>query len=221
MRTLFSVLLLATSALWVHAEDAGKTALDRDPKGWLDLFPGKDLKGWKRVPIAPDTTLNAKNPWKVKGKVLVCDGVGMKEMLLTEKQFTDGIFHVEWRFRKLEGKKDYNSGIYVRTLDGKVWVQVQVAHVEKPPFLGDVFGDVPVKGKVDRVIVQGDGKKHAHPPGEWNTYEITMKGKTISVQVNGKPAVTWKDCPLTAGHVGMQDEFYYIEFRNLKFKPLK
>ncbi len=219
--TLMSVVVILWAVSLAAAQEAEKSALERDPKGWLDLTPGKDLQGWKRVAIAPDTTLNTKNPWKMEGGLLLCDGVGVKEMLLHDKEFGDGIFHLEWRFRKVEGKKDYNSGAYVRTAaDGKLWHQVQIAHLEKPPLMGDLFGDSLVKGKPERVLVRGDGAKRANPPGEWNTYEITARGKTVRVWFNGAMTLTWDECPLAKGHVGMQAEFYFIEFRNLKFKPL-
>ena len=68
--------------------------------------------------------------------------------------------------------------------------------------------------------VLGQGHKLARPPGEWNTYEITCKGKTITVQVNGAVATTWDDCRVPRGHVGLQAEFFVIAFRNLKFKEL-
>jgi hypothetical protein len=187
----------------------------------MDLTPGPDLQGWKRVPIAPDTTLNAKNPWKLDpdGKVLLCDGVGIKEMLLYDKAFTDGTFHVEWRFRKVADKNDYNSGIYVRTsADGRVWHQAQVAHLEKAPRLGDLFGETAVDGKPQRFLVEGQGAKLAHPPGEWNTYDITCKGPTVTVKVNGKTATTWNDCKVSRGHVGLQAEYFFIEFKNLGFR---
>jgi len=197
-----------------------KSALERDPKGWIDLLPGKDLAGWKRVPIAPDTKLGAKNPWSVKGGLLLCDGVGVKEMLLHDKERGDGIFHVEWRFRKVEGKQDYNSGIYVRTsADGKVWHQAQVAHAEKPPLVGDLFGLTRRDGKSESFLVRGTGASRVRPPGEWNTFEITAKANTVSVWVNGATTCTWDKCPVTRGHVGLQAEFFFIEFRNLKFKP--
>lgn len=200
---------------------AGKNALDIYPKGWVDLLPGKDFKGWKRVPIAPDEKLNAKNPWSLdaNGKVLICDGVGVKEMLLHEQERGDGIFHVEWRFRKTADKFGYNSGIYVRSAsDGKIWIQAQVAQLEKPPFVADLFADLPVDGKIQRVQIPGKGQEKVHPPGEWNTYEITCKGKTISVRLNGEVVTTWKECPRPKGLLGLQAEFWFIEFKNLKWK---
>ncbi len=188
-------------------------------------MPGKDLAGWKRIALAPDTKLGSKNPWKVDGPLLVCDGVGIKEMLLWDKELGDGVFHVEWRFRKVAAdaeKKDYNSGVYVRTsADGQVWHQVQIAHQEKPPLLGDVFGDKQVNGKTERLVIRGKGPDRARSPGEWNTYEITTKGRSISVWINGATTGTWDDCPLSKGHVGLQAEFFYIEFRNLKYKALR
>lgn len=202
----------------------GKNAPQADPAGWIDLMPGKDLKGWKRIPLPPDEKLNPKNPWSLSGdgKLLLCDGVGVKEMFLNEREFGDGIFHVEWRFRKVEGKADYNGGVYVRTAsNAKVWHQAQVAHLEKPPLLGDLFGESMTAGRLEKFQVTGKGHQLAKPPGEWNTYDITCKGKEVIVRVNNEVATTWKDCQVPKGHVGLQAEFYFLEFRSLKFKPIE
>src|SRR5262245_6296671 len=190
---------------------------------WQDLFAGKNLASWKRVPLAPDTKLAKKNPWNLDGKgTLLCDGVGVKEMLLYDKEFGDGVFHVEWRFRKVEGDPVYNSGVYVRSKsDGLTWHQVQVAHNPKPPFMGDIFRIPDVKKPAPEVVGKGDGAKHVKAPGEWNTYDITCKGKTISVAINGSTTCTWKNCPIPRGHVGLQAEFFFIEFKNLKFREMK
>src|SRR5262245_53795992 len=105
-----AVSVLAVGGLFLAAPAAeqseGKSALESDPNGWADLLPGKDLQGWKRVPIPPGGKLNAKNPWSVDepNKVLVCDGVGVHEMLLYDKELADGVFHVEWRFKPVENK---------------------------------------------------------------------------------------------------------------------
>src|SRR5262245_44632784 len=215
MRVIVSCLILAACS-----PRAGR-AQDAD---WLDIRPGKNLAGWKRVPILPDTKLNEKNAWSVdeKNKVLVCDGVGVKEMLLYEKAFGDGVFHVEWRFRKVEGNPDYNSGIYVRTArDGLTWHQIQVAHTKKAPFMGDLFGVVDRVKQETNVLALGADPKLAKGPGEWNTYDISCHGKQISALINGKTNCVWNDCAMPRGHVGLQAEFFFIEFKNLKFKELK
>jgi hypothetical protein len=191
-------------------------------EGWIDLMPGKGLKGWARVPIAPDTEVGKKNPWRLSkdGKVLHCAGKGVKEMLLQQTPRGDGTFHVEWRFKKVEGKPAYNGGVYVRTSrDGRVWLQAQVAHVAMPPQVGDLFGDTLVKGRVKRIVEHGTGTKQVHPPGEWNVYDIDCKGKTIVVRLNGKEVTRWDACEVPVGHVGLQAELYDLDFRNLRFKP--
>jgi hypothetical protein len=207
--------------LWLAAQPAAKA----DADGWINLTPGKGLAGWKRVPIAPDEKLGPKNPWSVNEKagLLFCDGTDVKEMLLYDREQADGAFHVEWRFRKVEGKPaGYNSGVYVRTRgDGKVWHQAQVAMQEKPPFVADLFGETLVDGKTAKVQVLGAGHKHVRPLGEWNTFDITCKGKTITVSLNDTVVTTWNECQVPKGHVGLQSEYWPIEFRNLKFRPAK
>jgi hypothetical protein len=231
MRRLFAAALCGVAVLGfiLHepapaAEGESKSALESDPKGWVELLSGKDLKDWKRVPIPPDVKLADKNPWSLDAdtKVLHCDGVGIKEMYLHQTEHGDGIFHIEWRFKKVEGKTGYNSGVYVRgSPDGKVWHQAQVAFIDKPPLVADLFGETLVSGQPKHFQVLGTGHKHAKGPGEWNTYEITCKGKTVSVWLNGHVVTTWNECEVPKGLVGMQAEFFYIEFRNLKFKDMR
>lgn len=196
-----------------------KSALESDASGWIDLMPSKDLKGWKRVKVKDPVD---REVWKVSedGKTLSGDGVGTIEMLLYEKEFGDGIWHVEWRWRKAEGEKPvYNGGVYVRTaLDGKAWVQAQVARADKSPVVGDLMATLP--GETKRSDFFQKGPSPEKPMGEWNTYEVTCKGKTVSLWVNGAVTATWDACPMAKGHVGMQAEFAFIEWRNLRFKPL-
>lgn len=188
-----------------------------------DLMPKSDLAGWRRVPIEP---LVQKPVWTMgaDGKTLIIEGVGAKEMLLFEKELGDGVLHVEWRFRKVEAtdptkKVVYNGGVYARTtLDGKVYVQAQVAHQDKPPVVGDVIAQVP--GKKERVNVYQTAASPERPIGEWNTYELTMHGKSIELVVNGKPTVSWKDCPMPRGHVGLQAEGAVVEVRALRYREL-
>ena len=77
-----------------------------------------------------------------------------------------------------------------------------------------------VKGRLQRMQIPGHGHKRVKPVGEWNTCEIIGKGKTIQVWLNGAVVTTWDDCQVPVGHVGLQAEYYCIEFRNLKFKPM-
>jgi hypothetical protein len=198
-----------------------KSALESDPIGWTDLLADKSLKGWKRVSIPPKSKLNAKNPWKVDADtgMLVCDGVGIHEMLLFDKELGDGIFHVEWRFKKLDGKKGgYNSGVYVRnSADGAIWHQAQVGNKN----VGYIFGQTLIDGK--RAGIPGNkkpGPQRGKEAGEWNTYEITCKGPKMTLWVNGAVTAVWDGCQVPRGYLGLEAEGYLIEFKNVKYKDL-
>jgi cytochrome c len=64
-----------------------------------------------------------------------------------------------------------------------------------------------------------------NPPGEWNTYEITVKGDTYTVILNGKEILEW-DSPTERhgreGYVGLQnhDDNSPVRFRNIRVKLL-
>ncbi len=203
------------------AAEPSKSALELNPKGWLDLMPPADLKGWSRVPVPPGDPLG-KQQWHVEksGKVLICEGDGGHDMLLCDREFADAIFHVEFRYTKVEGKTGYNSGIYVRNnKDGSVWHQAQIGDATG----GYLFGETPgTDGKrkffsTDKVVKNGRVK----PAGEWNTIEITARGSVLSLWVNGAVTCEVNDCGNPKGRVGVEGEGFRIEFRNLKVKELK
>ena len=68
-------------------------------------------------------------------------------------------------------------------------------------------------------VTQEPAARPCPPAGEWNTYEVVARGRTLSLWVNG--AFTSEiavDVP--RGHFGLEAEGWRIEFRNLKMKPL-
>lgn len=214
MRLLTALTLMCVPFGSARAQEK-KSFLDAEPTGWTDLLD-KDLKSWKRVNIPPGKPVADKNPWKVAadGKTLICDGVGVHEMLLYDKELADGIFHVEYKFTPVEGKKGYNSGIYARNnADGSVWHQAQVGGS-----VGHFFGSTLVDGAAKRFSTKKMGEERGKPIGEWNTMEIICKGKTMTLHVNGHQTTEWTDCQVPKGYVGVEAEGYLIEFRNLKWK---
>lgn len=58
------------------------------------------------------------------------------------------------------------------------------------------------------------------PAGEWNTLELTARGKVLTLWVNGVVTSTFDGCGNARGVVGLEGEGYRIEFRNLKVKAL-
>lgn len=204
---------------------AGCAGSETGADGWVDLFPSKDLRGWKRYPLDPRQPLAAKEVYKVSddGKTLVVDGTGgVKEVLIQGEERGDGIFRVEWRWgARQDEKPNYNGGIYVRSApDGKTWIQAQVARGPKPPGVGDLIGMLMVDGKPTRSDKFQSGPSREAAVGEWNSYEITCKGRSVSLSVNGGTTLTWDDVPLLRGHLGLQAEFANYEVRALKWKPL-
>jgi hypothetical protein len=219
MNLLKAILL---SAVVASQEPGSKSALETDPTGWMDLFPDRELKSWKRLNLDPKAKQRV---WGLSedGKVLQIDGRnGVKEDLLYDKEFQNGIYHVEWRWSKDQGDKpNFNGGVYVRASeDAKMWIQAQVARQAKGPVVGDIIELIPGDSKPKRVDVFQKGPSREAPVGGWNTYEIACKGKSISVWVNGGVTASIDDCPLGSGRVGLQAEFALYEVRVVKFKPL-
>ena len=116
MKILASVLgmglLLCFGGAWAQSD----SAFQSDPRGWVDLLPDDSLQGWTRISIPAGKEPNPVSQWRVDpvNRSLVCEGTGGHEWLRYDHEFTDFIFHVEWRFTGREGAKGYNSGIFVR-----------------------------------------------------------------------------------------------------------
>lgn len=189
---------------------------------WENLLPTAALEGFRRVPIDP---LASKAVWQVRPDgVLFIDGVGAKEMLLTEREYGDGQLQVEWRFLPAQASPTgaaptYNGGVYVRTpLDGKSWVQLQVARAEKPPIVGDLIAQVP--GEAERLDVFQTSAGQAPAVGDWVRYDVALRGPRIELSVDGRQTVVWDDCPMRTGHIGLQAEGAAIEVRTMRFQPL-
>ena len=216
------VAILVASLLQVRLAcgEESKSALESNPKGWTDIMPAGDLKGWYRVPVPPTGKLG-REQWHVDAAkdVLVCDGDGGHDMLLLDKEFGDHIFHFECRYTKIEGKKGYNSGAYVRnSKDGAIWHQAQFGDAKDGYLFGQTLG--PDGKKKSFNLNRQVTDKRVKPAGEWNTLEVTAKGKTLTLWVNGAVTCEFKDCGMEKGRLGVEAEGYRIEFRNLKVKEL-
>jgi hypothetical protein len=211
-----------------------KSVLQAEPRGWVDILPDANLKGWARV--APISTAGVKSLVDPKVKVwapgtkpgiLDCRAHlpaappggkgGSHEMLRYEKELEDFIFHVEWRFVDPE-RKGWNAGVYARVNEtADVWHQAQVGGGAG----GHWFGDTPdATGKIVRIKAGPPLEQRVKPAGEWNTYEITARGDRLSLWVNGATVSELTGLRILRGHIGLEAELHHIEFRNLKLKEL-
>jgi hypothetical protein len=137
---------------------------------------------------------NTAKSWKIGPGILALTGGSAH--LFTEESFGDFVVRFEWR----PLKKGYNSGFFVR---GR---QIQIADGQA----GMLFGskDAPPVPNLHK------------PPGEWNAWEVTCVGRTLSLTVNG--TLAWKigDFKAAPAPLGIEAEGHPIEFRNLRIKTL-
>jgi hypothetical protein len=217
---LLAVVGLAPAVL--PAADPTPSALEQSPGGWSDLLAqaGRKLEGWTRGPIPPTGKLSEASQWSLDPKTgyLVCEGNGGHDWLRWNQEQGDCIFHVEWRFTPIPDGKRYNSGVFVRnSSDADIWHQAQTGDASG----GFLFGDTLVDGAKKRVNLSKQvTDKRVKPAGEWNTYEVTCKGKEMILWVNGAVTCEWHDVAVPRGYVGLEAEGFRIEFRNVKLKPL-
>ena len=233
-----SALLLATFGLvlvsHVRAADEAKRPDNTPPEGFVALFNGKDLSGWKGLPKPPmdnplkraeapkeqlakaqeEANADMRAHWRVEDGALVFDGKGRS--LCTAKDYGDFEMYVDW---KILPKGD--SGIYLR---GTPQVQIWDTNNEAQAAVGSggLYNNQKNPSKPT--------KKADKPVGEWNTFWIKMVGDKVWVKLNGELVVDgvplenyWdRKQPLPAtGQIELQNHGNTLWFKNVYIKELK
>jgi len=215
MKHWIAALALALTAALPACAQAPAVELTPDAEGFLHLFNGKNLDGWRIHSNQDD--------FKVKDGIVRCEGAGGGQMMLfTDREFGDFTLVVEWRV-----SPKGNSGVFIRApWEEWPWTtayEIQISN-EQPPrdelhCSGSLYGYVAVNPRPDET------------PEKWRTYEITAKGAQITVKVDGEQVIDFdqtstedtKDKPLK-GFIGVQDshaaEGTWIEYRTIKVKEL-
>ena len=170
----------------------------------IELFNGKDLTGWKpKDPKGP-------NGWKAVNHVL--ENEMPSSDIRTEKEFNDFKLHVEFNCPSKS-----NSGVYLR---GRYEVQVMDSYGLPPEShrLGGLYGFI-------------DPSENAGKPGgEWQTYDITLLGRYVTVVLNGKTVIDDKEIPgITGGALHsreaepgpllLQGDHGKVSYRNIVLTP--
>ncbi|HEY0651483.1 MAG TPA: DUF1080 domain-containing protein [Chryseosolibacter sp.] len=152
------------------------------------------------------------NQWVVENGILKSPKSGSN--LVTTEKFNDFKLHVEFRY-----PKGSNSGIYLR---GRYEVQVM-----------DSQGNDPVPGEFGGVYgFIAPSEQVAKAAGEWQTYDITLVGRMITVVANGKTIISNQEIPgITGGALDskegepgplmLQGDHGPVEYRNIVITPLK
>jgi hypothetical protein len=135
--------------------------------GWTVLLDGKSIDNFNKVGDAN---------WRIEDGAVVADkGNGF---LVTKEKYGDFQLRAEFWVGP-----DANSGIFIRATDPEKITATNAYEV-------NIWDDRPEKDYATGAIV-GVAKVDPMPraTGQWNTYEITAKGTTFTVVLNGKKTV--------------------------------
>ena len=217
---LFCTCVLAAAAFVA----AGDKPTGADEEGFISLFNGKDTAGWVYG------EKQAGKGYQVEDGVLFCtekDGGN----LYTEKEYSDFAFRFDF---KLEDSS--NNGVGIRApLKGDaayLGMEIQVLDDNGKHYKGKLRPSQ-YHGSIYDVVPAKTGS--LKPAGEWNTQEITAKGRRITIKVNGatvvdanlddiKDEAVLKKHPglkREKGHIGFLGHGSRVEFRNIRIKELK
>jgi 3-keto-disaccharide hydrolase len=169
----------------------------------VPLLTGGGLGGWHAT---------GANQWEVADGMLRSSKSGSN--LVTDRSFEDFKLHIEFRY-----PKGSNSGVYLR---GRYEVQI-----------ADIEGDQMALGALGALYgFLSPNQSAARQPGEWQTFDITLVGRLVTVVLNGKAIITNQEIPgITGGALDskegepgpllLQGDHGPIDFRNIILTPAK
>jgi hypothetical protein len=203
-RSAIAMLALGLSAL-AYSPQASSEA------GWVSLFDGKSLDGFNKVGDAN---------WRIEDGMIVSDkGNGF---LVTKTDYKDYEIRAEFWV-----EADSNSGIFIRCtqpekIGAETCYEVNIWDTRPDPSYGT--GAIVNVAKVNPM---------PHAGGKWNTFEITAKGSSFTVVLNGQKTVdNAQDAKLANGKVALQhglgtkdaagvaNDKGVVKFRKVEIKPL-
>jgi len=169
----------------------------------VTLFNGKNTEGWHAS--------GEKNQWMAENGVLRSPASGSN--LITDRSFGDFKLHIEFRY-----PANSNSGVYLR---GRYEVQVEDGKGEPSNVgIGGIYGYIT------------PNQSFSTGPDTWQTYDITLIGRRVTVVANGKTIICDQLIPgLTGGALDsregepgpimLQGDHGPIEYRNIVITPAK
>ena len=165
--------------------------------GWIPLFNGKDLSGWKK---------NGDEKWIVEQGTILCESTANKYgYLTTEKTYRDFILRL-----KFKGEAAGNSGVFLHAkilgIDPQHGPDIEGMQVEVDPNVGKHRGGLYESGGRGWVVQPTAEGERALKPGEWNELEISAQDNHIVTRLNGVQIVDYTDPSpkFTDGVIGLQ-----------------
>ena len=238
-RTLTALGMILTTLIATAPADDKKA-----DDGWIPLFNGKDLTGWKMFPkpnegaikelitikegdkvMGYDGTLKDGKTvplWHVKDGMIV--GSGPHSHLFSEKDdYTDFEYRVEAKINDKGNSGQYFRAKFATSFPPGYESQINATGADKIK-TGSLYPDGRTKlGDFRKDICVMD--KAAHGPDEFFTQLVIAEGNHIQIFVNGKKTVDFKDPNNTymKGHFALQghDPGTVVTFKKVEYRLLK
>jgi hypothetical protein len=193
------------------------------PTNRIELFNGKNFDGFT---FCMKNDADPMKTWSATNGVIHCNGSAIG-YFRTKQSYSNYVVTVEWRFVKVEPKKD-NTGVLVHIqLPDKVWPPC-IQNQGKSGRQGDLFvmSGVECKehlalGKDANTPVALRGEANENAIGEWNTNTTVCVGNHVEAIINGKLLNEITGCTVSSGFVGIQSEGADFEIRKMFLVPLK
>lgn len=204
-----------------HPTPEGSPTPPPDGEGWLNLLDAQHASQWKN--LGDDLDI-----FEIRDKTLHIFGrtvYPLRYVTYTERTFSDFDLHLEFKVAR-----HANSGVFLRM------------HPQDPVNRGfeiqvlDDFGNPPTKngcGSIYDVVTPMFNM--SRPAGEWNSYDISVRGRNVVVIMNGwkiidtdfsnmtspigKFPIAYRDLPLE-GHLALQDHGGEVWYRNILIRPV-
>jgi WD40 repeat protein/nitroreductase len=179
-------------------------------QGFVTLFNGKDLNGWKTHPDQPGN-------WRVENGILVGSGSPSSYLYSERDDYKDFHLRVEARIND-----SGDSGVFFRAAFGAApeiprGYEAQIANRNRElNKTGSLYaGDATPVVSIREILV---------PSADWFTQEVIVEGNHILIKINGKTTADFTDEKrrFTSGHIALQQFLpqTVAEFRKVEIKEL-
>jgi len=220
------LVIILLVVLWAGCSSGAEQALNVPPDGFVALFNGRDLDGWKGLVSNPVSRAQMSAAeleesqgeadevmrlhWQVVEGILTFDGGG--QSLCTAKDYGDFELLVDWKIGEFG-----DSGIYLRgSPQVQIWDPAQWS-IGSGGLYNNQEGE-------SNPLVQAD-----NPIGEWNTFRILMTGERVTIHLNDVLVVDevvmenyWeRDKSIyPVGQIELQSHSHSLFFRNIYIREI-
>jgi len=201
MRRLTTCAFALAAGLGICAGAAIISAGAQTGDGWTTLLDATKMGEWGRV---------GESNWRMEDGALVADkrSGDTPAYLVTKTPYKDFMMHVEFW-----ASDDANSGIFIRCqnpqqITDRSCYEVNIFDTRPDPSYGT--GGIVHFAEVNPMPKAG---------GKWNTYEITAKGRQITVMLNGQKTVELHNGLFAEGPITLQHGAGVMKFRKVAIKP--